>query len=142
MNSPLDGPLNELNQGSLQNAIIECNRLVAKHPMEADVRVFLAQLLAIDGNWSRAGVVVDQVLSLDREGKHTVLANQVKLLIEAEKHRAEVWQKGALPNFLDDVGSYESDCLWLANCFRDRKANEIPDALSKTQIAGLRVEIN
>ena len=61
----LDKAIEQFNSGNLPETIELCNDGLRNKPKDIDLRVFLTQALAFDGNWDRMEKLCDQIESVD-----------------------------------------------------------------------------
>lgn len=84
-----------LKVGDLQRAISTIQEKIKKSPSSVDFRVFLFQILCIQGNWSRALIQLQTIAKLDPSKIEFVQAYHH--LINAEAFRAEVFKGSKTP---------------------------------------------
>ena len=78
-----------LKQGDIDNALKQLQEQVKKQPENADLRVFLFQLLSVMGQWDRALTQLDVASGLD-DGT-LAMVSMYKQVIACEKVREEVF---------------------------------------------------
>ncbi|MCH2135247.1 MAG: tetratricopeptide repeat protein [Phycisphaerales bacterium] len=87
--SPLAEVADLVRQGDAAAALSGLKERIRKEPGNADLRLSLAQLQAIMGDWDKAMAAADTASTLDTE--RGLLCQQWKLQIAAEQTRAEVF---------------------------------------------------
>ena len=87
--SPLAEVADHIRQGDPTAALAGLKDRIRNEPSNADLRLSLAQLEAITGNWEKAMAAADTASTLDTE--RGLLCQQWKLQIAAEQTRAEVF---------------------------------------------------
>ena len=125
----IDKIIEQFNAGNLQQAIADSNQTVADNPRDLKPRVVLAQLVCFNGDWERAGKVVQQLKTLDSAHEQAPLVNFLDAMISAEIRRKEVWQKGALPEFVEPPSEVESKLLWAWNCRRSGELQQYEESI-------------
>lgn len=84
-----------LKEGDLGKAVLTIQEKIKKSPSSVDFRVFLFQLLCVQGNWSRALIQLQTIAKLDPSKIEFVQAYHH--LINAEAFRAEVFKGNKTP---------------------------------------------
>ena len=87
-----------LRSGQPQQALLAQRERVRAAPTLASERVFLFQLLAVLGQWQRAGEQLEAAVQLD--GTLSLLGSAGQALLRAEKTRSAVFQGQQLPTVL------------------------------------------
>lgn len=100
--------------GELGRALDEVQNAIRKAPGDVDLRVFLFQLLCIQGNWSRALMQLQAVAKLDTTKLEFVQAYHH--LINAEAFRAEVFKGNKTPLVFGDSAPWVADLLSAIKC--------------------------
>ncbi len=85
--------------GKLAEAITAVTAEVKSHPSDTAKRGFLAELLAISGQWERADNQLDALAQLDPQ--LAVGVSLFRQLLRAEQARQQFYAEGRLPEFLD-----------------------------------------
>jgi len=78
-----------LRAGQPEEALAALTAEVRKKPADADLRVFLFQLLAVLGHWDRARTQIDVVADLKPDA--VMLVNTCRMLLLCERHREAVF---------------------------------------------------
>ncbi len=87
-----------LRAGQLEQALQALTARVRSAPADANERVFLFQLLAVLGQWTRAGEQLRTAVQLDPQ--LALLGTTCEVLLHAEQTRAEVFAGRVLPHVL------------------------------------------
>src|SRR3954447_25846195 len=86
-------------EGRLGDAIVAVTAKVKANPTDTKSRMFLAELLCFDGEWSRADLQLDAIAQ--QEPAATVNVAMFRQLIRAEQARQQVFNEGRVPELLD-----------------------------------------
>ena len=86
---PLEAAERAVRDGDLESALGSLQEQVRKEPANADLRVFLFQLLSVMGQWERALTQLDVAAELD--AKTLAMAQMYREAIRCELLRAEVF---------------------------------------------------
>lgn len=89
-----------LKAGRLDEALQALTAQVRGNPADAAARVFLFQLLAVGGQWERAGTQLQASSQMD--ASNAVLGAIYGILLEAERVRAEVFAGNRLPTAIGE----------------------------------------
>lgn len=84
-----------LKVGDLQRAVLTIQEKIKKSPSSVEFRVFLFQLLCVQGNWSRALIQLQTIAKLDPSKIEFIQAYHH--LINAEAFRTEVFKGNKTP---------------------------------------------
>jgi type VI secretion system protein ImpE len=119
-------------KGSLREAVAAALDDVKKHPGDAGMRAFLAELLCFSGDLERADRQLDALSGKDPDAVIEVAA--FRLLIRAEQARQQFYSAGRLPEFLDhDITPALRLHLEASVLLRDGKQAEAAAVLAKAQ---------
>ena len=125
--------LETLRDGNLDEAFRELQQEVRRSPADAKLRVFLFQLLAVQGQWDRALAQLNTAAELD--ASTLIMAQMYREALQCEVLRAEVFAGKRSP--LDLRRSAASGSGWLVEALR-LTADGKHDAAAATADAGLR----
>ncbi len=108
-----------LRAGNLREALAELQQEVRGKPADAELRVFLFQLLAVMGQWERALTQLDVVAEMDSAA--LAMVHMCRDAVRCEALRAEVFQGQRSPVVF---GEPEEWVAWLAEALRLTSAGE------------------
>lgn len=89
-----------LGSGRLQESLVALQDEVRRDPSDLKKRIFLFQLLAIEGSWDRAANQLDACLNLDKDSR--AMVDVYRTALQAEKARHSVFAGEANPTIFGD----------------------------------------
>jgi type VI secretion system protein ImpE len=105
--------LETLRNGNLDEAFRELQQEVRRSPADAKLRVFLFQLLAVQGQWDRALVQLNTAAELD--ASTLIMAQMYREALQGEVFRAEVFAGKRSPLIFGDPPQWMG---WLVEAAR------------------------
>jgi type VI secretion system protein ImpE len=115
-----------LSAGRLQESLVALQDEVRRDPSDVKKRIFLFQLLAIEGNWERARNQLDACLNLDKSSQAMVEVYRAALHAEGARHA--VFAGKASPTIFGEPQEWTAglvDALRLAAEGETSRANEL-----------------
>lgn len=109
-----------LNGGDLAGAVAAASAVVKAKPVSAPDRVYLAELLALQGQHQRA----DTHLKLAADGAPAELLaiSQMRYLLRAAEARRAWHESGSVPDFIGQPNARQQQCMRLALLVREGDA--------------------
>ena len=89
-----------LKGGNLDEALITLQEKIRERPQDRNLRVFLFQLLAVRGDWVRAGRQLDVLVEMDAQ--FALFAQTCRALLAAESTRVRVFAGAQSPSLLGE----------------------------------------
>lgn len=93
-------PEDLLQQGKLDEALAALQDKVRDNPADAKLRVFLFQLLCVQGNWSRA--ITQLNVAADMQAENLLMAEVCRPALNAEALRAEIFAGKRAPHLFGE----------------------------------------
>ena len=116
-------PEDLLKQGKLDEALAALQDKVRDNPADPKLRVFLFQLLSVQGNWSRA--ITQLNLAADMQAENLLMAEVCRPALNAEALRAEIFAGKRAPHLF---GEPEEWVGWMVQANHHLAAGELAAA--------------
>ena len=123
---PLESAEQAVRDGDLEAALIRLQEQVRKEPADADLRVFLFQLLSVMGQWERALTQLNVAADLD--AKTLAMAQMYREAVRCELLRAEVFAGKRSPMILGEPDEWLAlliESLLVSGTGRRAQADEL-----------------
>jgi type VI secretion system protein ImpE len=114
-----------LREGRPREALDALTTQVRGNPADASQRLFLFQLLALLGQWERAGNQLQVAAELD--ASHALLASNYQLALRGERQRAAVMAGQGWPTMIGEPSRWQALLLQSLRCLL---GNQLPEALA------------
>jgi type VI secretion system protein ImpE len=114
-----------LREGRPREALDALTTQVRGNPADASQRLFLFQLLALLGQWERAGNQLQVAAELD--ASHALLASNYQLALRGERQRAAVMAGQGWPTMIGEPSRWQALLLQSLRCLL---GGQLPEALA------------
>ena len=128
MKSPAE---TSIQQGDLQTALDQLQDSVRDNPADAELRIFLFQLLSVMGYWNRALTQVN--IAADIDSSSLLMAQTYRELLLCESYREAVFNGQRAPLFLGEPPA------WLAELIRQYRC--LPMVIANRPNRGLMLRL-
>jgi type VI secretion system protein ImpE len=124
--------------GKLSDAVAAQVQEVKAHPTDHGRRLFLFELLALDGDLDRARKQIEAIHydEMERESARV----QYRQLLDAEQARRRVFHEGIMPGFLIPPPEYLYKRLEAINCLRTNKRTDAAALLAQADETTPRIK--